>query len=202
MSMPTRQRLIVLSVGFAMGCVIVGIVLRHRGLPHRPQAADPGVERRMVPGVLSEWTKSGKPIEGDFIVSEAPGPLAPDGSRTRGVVVPGLDPDSFVRIEEEWAPGPPSAEPTVRAWKFMFADRVRAKLRPGTDTKAMAEALKPLGWHFSGRGPGENEVTIALGAHLAATVPTALVQLQKWPQWIETVEPDYLPPPAERLHGP
>ncbi len=202
MSMPTRQRLIVFSVGFAMGCVIVAIVLRHRGLPHRPVAPDPGVERRIVPGVLSEWTKSGKPVEGDFVVSEAPGPLAPDGSRTRAVVVPGLDPGSFIRIEEEWAPGPPSAMPTVRAWKFMFADRVKVKLLQNTDTKAMAEALKPFGWHFSGRGATDNEVFIALGAHTAAAVPTALAQLQKWPQWVVSAEPDYLPPPAEGLHGP
>jgi len=192
MEMTGKQRLMAFLAGATAGAVLTGAIFWHRGLPHRAALPEPGVERRLTPGALTQWTNNGQPIEGAFITSESLGPVAADGSRTRGVVVPGLDPGSYVRLEEQWAPGTP---PVVRAWKFMFADRVRVKLKAGADTRAMAEALQAKGWRFAARDAASGWVTVALGTHLAGSVPAALKQMQAWPQWVVDAQPDLLPPP-------
>ena len=94
----------------------------------------------------------------------------------------------------------PETPPVVRGWKFMFADRVRAQLKLGVDTAQLAEALKAKNWHIVAWDPASGLVTLALGTHDAKSVPEALAQLQAWPQWAVTAEPDYLPGPA--TNGP
>jgi hypothetical protein len=193
MELTSKQRFAAFGVGAGIGLVLSALYMWDRGWPKPKPLPEPGVERREVPGVLAQWTSSGQPVEGAFIVSQALQKRAADGSRLRGLVVPGLDPGSFVRIEEEWAPGYP---PTVRAWKFMFADRVKARLREQADTPAMAAALAARGWYFKTRDPVSGWVTIEIGAHEARSVPDALKQLLAWPQWVVDAQPDLLPPPS------
>ena len=116
------------------------------------------------------------------------------GRFSRFVVIAGLDPGAFIRIEEISTLSAPNQ---VVDWKFMFADRVRAQLVPGADTRAMTEAMDPLGWHFASGKDKDGWVTIALRTHDASSVTKALLQLQQWPQWVAKSEPDYLPPPTD-----
>jgi hypothetical protein len=197
MELTSKQRLAAFGAGAGFGLVLMALYWWDRGTPKHLPPPEPGVERRAVPGVLAQWTSSGQPIEGAFIVSQALGVAAADGSRLRGVVVPGLDPGTFIRIEEEWAPGVP---PVVRAWKFMFADRVKVRLREKADTQAMAKALSARGWKFKARDPVSGWVTIDLGAHEAQSVPEGLKELRGWPQWVVDAQPDLLPPPES--NGP
>jgi hypothetical protein len=196
METPPDQRWKIFGVGFAGGLVLAAIIFWHHGWPRRAAGPEPGTIRHLTPGALIEWTSTGQPIEGDFVLSQTLSPAAPDGTRTRGVVVPGLDAGSYVRIEETWAPETPGAAPTVRAWKFMFADHVRVKLQRGADSQALAAALHTRGWRFTARDVASGWITVGLGVHVANAVPTALAQLRAWPQWVAQAEPDTLPPPA------
>src|SRR5271170_2804641 len=69
MSLSTAQRFGAYFTGFGLGCVLVGIYLSVRGLPHPPEAPPPGVIRRETPGALAQWMATGTPIDGDFVLS-------------------------------------------------------------------------------------------------------------------------------------
>ena len=203
MSLTNRQRWGIYFVGFTAGSVIVAVILVLRGPPKAQDLPQPGIERRLVPGALGQWMQIHQPITGNFVVSEAIMPTSPSGVRERDVVVPGLDPDSFIRIAEYTAPTTNGGEAPVTDWKFMFADRVRAQLNPKTKTSDLADALRAHGWNFMGVQEDANGwVTIALNAHLAASIPEAIKQLQAWPDWILAAEPDYLLPPPQLMNRP
>ncbi len=80
--------------------------------------------------------------------------------------------------------------------KYMFADQVRAQLKPDADTKALADAMAPFGWHYVGGKAADGWMTIALKDHDVRSVPLAVAQLQSWPQWVVVASPDYLPAPT------
>jgi len=200
MSLTTRQRIGAYFIGFGIGCVLVAIIFTIRGLPHSAQAEPPppGVIRREVPGVLGQMMQAGQPIAGDFVLSledsRKSGKIDPDTGRfSRAIVVAGLDPGAFIRVEEQSLLKAPDA---VVDWKFMFADRARAQLKPDADTKALAEAMAPLGWHYLGGKGQDGWMTISLKDHAAGSVPQAVAQLQEWTQWVAAAEPDYLPMPS------
>ena len=184
-------------VGVVLGGILAAAVMSHRRPAARVMEYGPDGERRAVPGVLGQWVSNGQPIEGDFVASEMFTPRAADGTRLRAVVVPGLDAGSFVRVEETWMRQNP---PVVRGWKFMFADRVRAQLKPGVDTAPLEEAVRAKGWQIKEHDTASGWVTIMLGTHAAKSVPAALAQLQAWPQWVAAEAPDYLPGPS--TNGP
>jgi hypothetical protein len=137
-----------------------------------------------------------QPLEGDFVLSQSddshtPGHVA--GESTRGLVVPGLDPGAYIRVEEKSASTNPGR---VLDWKFMFADRVRVKLVSPADSRALADAMRPLGWHFPGGASAAGWISIQLDAHDVHTVPDAVAKLKSWPQWVADAAPDYLPAPT------
>ncbi len=200
MSLTLRQRFGAYFIGFGIGCVIVAIIFSIRGLPHKSEYEPPapGVIRRQVPGVLAQLAQSGQPIEGDYVLSREDsrklGRIDPATGRFyRAVVVAGLDPGAFIRVEEQSFNKEPDKVVDV---KFMFADQVRAQLKPDTDTKALAEAMAPFGWHYVGAKGPDGWVTISLKDHDVRCAPVAVAQLQAWSQWVITAEPDYLPAPT------
>jgi len=198
MSLTTRQRFGAYFTGFGIGCLLVGIYLSMRGLPHTPEPTPPGVIRHETPGALAQWMLRGAPIDGDFILSHddnrtTGGADAATGRFIRAVVVSGLDPGAFIRVEESSLIKEPDQ---VVDWKYMLADRVRAQLKPGADTRAMADAMTPLGWRFSGGKDQDGWATILLKDHDVKALPLALGQLRAWPQWVAAAEPDYLPAPS------
>jgi hypothetical protein len=198
MSLSTRQRFGAYFTGFGLGCLLVTIYLSMRGLPHTPEPTPPGVIRHETPGALAQWMLRGAPIDGDFILSHddnrtTGGADLASGRFTRSLVVSGLDPGAFIRIEETSLIKEPEK---VTDWKYMLADRVRAQLKPDADTGAMANAMTPLGWGFSGGKDKEGWATILLKDHDVKALPQALAQLRAWPQWVITAEPDYLPAPT------
>jgi len=193
MLMTTKQRVATFCFGIAMGCVVATLILGRHGLPKAPERPDEGVIRREVPGAVTQWMQMGVPIEGDFILSESIGAASADGQILRWIVVPGLDPGAYIRVEEK---SPSTDLRRVTGWKFMFADRVHAQLQPDADTRALSAALAAHGWHYlGGKSPG-NWVTVQLDDHKADTVTAALKEFQAWPQWIAQAEPDYLPTPS------
>jgi hypothetical protein len=193
MELTGKQRLKAYAMGALGGGVLMGLLLWHHGLPKPVVLPEPGVERRQVPGILAQWMATGQPVEGSFVVSQMMEPRAANGTRVCAVVVPGLDDGSFVRVEEQWGPETP---PMVQGWKFMYADRVKVKLRDGADTAAFAARLQKSGWHFLKRDPASGWVTIGLDSHAAKTVPEALAQLRTWSPWVEAAEVDELPAPG------
>ncbi len=196
MSLTTSQRFGAYFIGFGLGCVLVSIYLSVRGLPHPPEPPPPGVIRREVPGALAQMMLSGTPIDGDFVLShdDSRTLAAPAAGRfTRALVVAGLDPGAFIRVEEQSLVTDPDK---VVDWKFMFADHARAQLKPGADTRALADAMKPLGWRFAGDKDKDGWATILLSGHSVKSLPQALAQLQAWPQWVAAAAPDYLPAPS------
>jgi hypothetical protein len=196
MSLSSKQRYGAFFTGVGLGCVMAAIYFGARGLPHAPEPPPPGVIRRQVPGVLAEMMQTGRPITGEFVLSQLDDQhirTHDSGTFRRWVVVPGLDPGAFIRIEEVSRLQEPDK---VVDWKFMFADQVRAKLIPQADTHAIAEAMQPLGWHFIGGKDKDDWVEISLGSHHVASVPDAVTKLTAWTQWIAQAEPDFLPPPA------
>jgi hypothetical protein len=201
MELSSRRRWVIYFIGVAIGCVISAIILGQRGLPHPGQTPEPGVIRREVPGVIGELMADGRPLEGDFVISTDDGTPAADGSRLRAVVVPGLDPGAFIRVEEQCTPPNSGGRFAVTAWKFMFADRVRVKLAPQADRKALGDALHAHGWRFLELEPGTDWIAIQLDAHHAFTVPKAVTEIQAWTQWVSAVEPDFLPAPTGKLHA-
>jgi hypothetical protein len=202
MSLTTQQRFGAYFTGFGIGCVLVGIYLSARGLPHSPEPPAPGVIRREVPGALAQWMITGAPVDGDFILSHddnrtTGGADAATGRFTRALVVSGLDPGAFIRVEEDSFNKDPDK---VVDWKYMFADHARAQLQPGVDTRTLADAMNPFGWHFVGDKDKDGWATILLNGHDVKTLPQALAQLRAWPQWVAAAEPDYLPAPS-LIHG-
>jgi hypothetical protein len=196
MSLSTPQRFGAYFIGFGIGCVLVSIYFSVRGLPHAPEPPPPGVIRREVPGALAQWMLSGMPIEGDFVLSHDDNRTtggANAGRFTRALVVPGLDPGAFIRIEEQSLV---KDYDQVVDWKFMFADHVRAQLQPGVDTRVLADAMNSFGGHFAGDKDKDGWSTILLKDHDVKSMPQALAQLQAWPQWVAAAAPDYLPPPS------
>jgi len=196
MSLSTKQRYGAFSIGAGIGCVLAVIYFSARGLPHPPELPPPGVIRREVPGVILQWMQNGQPIAGDFVLSQMDSRQAGGvsaGRFSRFVVVAGLDPGAYIRIEEVSTLKEPDQ---VVDWKFMFADHIRAQLLPGADTRAMAEEMVKLGWHFTGGKDKDGWVLIALKEHDADSVGKASWQMQKWPQWVAKAEPDYLPAPT------
>ncbi|HTB63189.1 MAG TPA: hypothetical protein VK737_06335, partial [Opitutales bacterium] len=115
------------------------------------------------------------------------------GKFARAVVVAGLDPGAFIRVEEQSQNKEPDK---VTDWKFMFAGQVRARLVPNADTAALAKAIMPLGWNFTGVQDKDGWVTIVLKDHDVKSVPQAVAQLKAWPQWVADATPDYLPAPS------
>ncbi len=108
MSLSTRQRFGAYFIGFGIGCVIVAIIFTLRGLPQKPgfEPPAPGVVRREVPGMLAQLALSGRPIEGEYVLSHedsrTAGGLDPATGRfSRAIVVAGLDPGAFIRVEEQ-----------------------------------------------------------------------------------------------------
>jgi hypothetical protein len=196
MALTSKQRFGAFFIGVGIGCVFLTLYYSVRGLPKVAGPPPPGVIRRQVPGVILQWMAPGQPIAGNFVLSEADsrdGGGASAGRFSRFVVIAGLDPGAFIRIEEISTLDAPNQ---VVDWKFMFADRVRAQLVPGADTHAMAEAMAKLDWRFAGGKDQDGWVAIALKTHDASSVSKALLQLQQWPQWVAKSAPDYLPPPA------
>jgi hypothetical protein len=196
MALSTQQRYIAFFGGVGVSCVLLTIYFGVRGLPQPPELPAPGVIRREVPGAVLQWMAESKPIEGAFVLSQDDARKAggvSSGRFSRFLVVPGLDPGAYIRIEEIAA----SQEPDkIADWKFMFADHVRVLLQPNADTRAMATEMAKLGWHFSGGKDKEGWVTIILKDHQANSVGQAQWQLQQWPQWVAKAEPDYLPAPT------
>jgi hypothetical protein len=142
------------------------------------------------------------PVLGDFVLSQSDDLHAPNrdaNTRTRCVVVTGLDPGAFIRIEEKSTVTNPDE---VTEWKFMFADHVRVKLVSAEVSRALAEAMRPQGWHFLGEQNPDGWIGIMLASHDVHSVPEAVDKLKAWPQWVASVEPDYLPAPSnEGWHG-
>jgi hypothetical protein len=176
----------------------VTIYVSVRGLPHQPEAPPIGVIRREVPGALAQWMANGTLVDGDFILSHmdtrVTGGADPvTGKFARAVVVAGLDPGAFIRVEEQSQNKEPDK---VTDWKFMFAGQVRARLVPNADTAALAKAMMPLGWNFTGGQDKDGWVTIVLKDHDVKSVPQAVAQLKAWPQWVAEATPDYLPAPG------
>ena len=101
MALTTPQRFGAYFVGnSASGCIIVSIILGVRGLPHPPEPPPPGVIRREVPGMLSQWMQNHQPIFRADLSScrnldDLHAPNRDAGHRTRCVVVTGLDPRSI-----------------------------------------------------------------------------------------------------------
>lgn len=196
MSLTSQQRYGAFFIGVGIGCVLVTIYFGVRGVPQPPELPPPGVIRREVPGAVLQWMTENKPIEGPFVLSQADARKAggvSSGRFSRFLVVPGLDPGAYIRIQETATLQEPDK---IIDWKFMFADQVRAQFQPNADTKAMAAEMSKLGWHFSGGKDKDGWVTIILKDHQATSVDQALGQLQQWPQWIAKAEPDYLPVPS------
>jgi hypothetical protein len=196
MALTTPQRFGAYFAGFGLGCIIVSIILSIRGLPHPPVPPPPGVIRREVPGALTQWMQNHQHIEGDFVLTQSDDLHAPTheaGLATRCVVVPGLDPGAFIRVEEKSTLTNPDV---VTDWKFMFADRVRLKLVSPADSRALADAMHSLGWQFLGDRGADGSVSIVLAAHEVHSVPDAIARLKSWPQWVADAEPDYLPAPT------
>ncbi|HVU38977.1 MAG TPA: hypothetical protein VHC95_11635 [Opitutales bacterium] len=196
MALTSKQRYGAFFIGVGLGSVLAVIYFTIRGLPQPPVLPEPGVIRRQVPGAVSQWMSGGMPITGAFVLSQADsragGGSGPD-QFSRFVVVTGLDPGAYIRIEEISNVRQPDK---VTAWKFMFADQVRAQLLPNADTHAMSEEMAKLGWHFAGGKDKDGWALIALKEHDAMSVAKAQLQLQQWPQWVAKTEPDYLPAPA------
>jgi hypothetical protein len=191
MALTGKQRLKAFLAGMGGGVVLAGLLAWHHGLPKAKPIPEAGELRREVPGILAQWTSAGQPIEGTFVLSQMLQERAAHGTRTRAVVVPGLDDGSYIRVEETWGPENP---PRVRAWKFMFADRVRIKLKAGADSTGLTKALVAQGWMLVRRDPANGWITIGLNAHEAKTVGEALAQVRAWPQ-VDAAEPDELPGP-------
>ena len=200
MSLTTRQRFGAYFIGFGIGCVICAVIFTIRGLPHKAdyEPPAPGVIRRQVPGVLAQLAQSGQPIEGEYVLSHEDsrmlGGIDPATGRFyRAIVVAGLDQGSFIRVEEQSFNNDPNKVVDV---KYMFADQVRTQLKPDADTKGLANAIAPFGWHYVGGKGTDGWMTIALKDHDVRSVPLAIAQLQSWPQWVAAAEPDYLPAPV------
>ncbi len=196
MALSSKQRYGAFFIGVLIGCTFLTIYYGARGLPSTPTLPPPGTIRRQVPGVVLQWMADGKPIAGDFILSQSDsrqGGGVSSGRFSRFVVLSGLDPGAYIRIEEISLL---SAPDKVVDWKFMFADHLRAQLVPGADTRALAAEMAKLDWKFSGGKDKDSWVTIALKTHDVSSVPEAELQLNKWPQWVAKSEPDYLPAPS------
>lgn len=199
MSLSTQQRYIAFFGGVGVSCLLLTIYFGIRGLPQPSQLPPPGVIRREVPGAVLQWMSENKPIEGPFVLShDDTRTIGGSGPRfTRRVVVSGLDPGAYILVLEY---SPFDKPDTVTDWKFMFADHVRVQLTPNADTRAMAGEMDKFGWHFNGGKDKDGWVTIQLKDHNATSVGEADWQLQKWPQWVAKVEPDFLPAPT--MMGP
>jgi hypothetical protein len=196
MSLTTPQRFGAYFIGFGLGCVLISIYFSVRGLPHPPEPPPPGVIRREVPGALAQMMLAGAPIDGDFVLSsdDSRTMAVPAAGRfTRALVVTGLDPGAYIRVEEQSLVTAPNQ---VVDWKFMFADHARVQLKPGVDTRPLADAMQPLGWRFAGDQDRDGWATILLRGHHVKSLPQALAQLRAWPQWVVAAEPDYLPAPS------
>jgi hypothetical protein len=202
MDLTTPQRIGAYFAGFGLGCIMVSVILTLRGLPHAPEPPPPGVIRREVPGMLSQWMQSHLPILGDFVLSQSDDLHTPNRDpafRTRCVVVTGLDPGAFIRIEER---STLANLDEVTDWKFMFADHVRVKLVSPDASHALVDAMRPFGWHFLGDQNPDGWIGIMLDGHDVRSVPAAVDKLKSWPQWVAVAEPDYLPAPSnEGWHG-
>lgn len=196
MALTSQQRYGAFFIGVGLGSVVAVIYFTVRGLPHPAELPEPGVIRRQVPGAVSQWMSGGLPITGSFVLSQADARTAGGSGASqfsRFVVVTGLDPGAYIRIEEISNVQQPDK---VIDWKFMFADHVRAQLLPNADTQAMSAEMAKLGWRFAGGKDKDGWVLITLKEHDAMSVAKAQLQLQQWPQWVAKAEPDYLPVPA------
>ena len=196
MALSNSQRFGAYFLGLGLGCIIVSIILRVRGMPHPPEEPPPGVIRREVPGAFAQLMQNHQHIEGDFVLSQSDDLHAAShaaGQDIRCAVVPGLDPGAYIRVEEKSSLANPGQ---VLDWKFMFADRVRVKLASLADSRALAEAMRPLGWHFLAGQGADGSISIQLDAHDVRSVPAAVAKLKSWPQWVMDAEPDFLPAPS------
>ncbi len=196
MALTSQQRYGAFFIGVGIGCVLVTIYFGVRGMPKPPEPLPPGAVRREVPGAVLQWVAEGQPIEGKFVLSfkdARSGAGVSTGRFSRFVVVSGLDPGAFIRIQEQSTLSNPDV---VIDWKFMFADQVRVQLAPQADTKALAEAMAKSGWRFTGSKDKDGWLFVHLADHEAMSVDRAVAQLQQWPQWVAKAEPDYLPMPT------
>jgi hypothetical protein len=135
--MSTRKRFAVFGVGFAIGCVILVLLMQGRAnrRAEKPERPD------NIPGVVMAYLSAGEPIPETYAVDEWLVEGAAPGQRQRWLSMGGSRPDTWILILENQRPGLTGGYQVVD-WTIFDGDRLWLDVKPNTDTARLSEALR------------------------------------------------------------
>ncbi|MDP0495752.1 MAG: hypothetical protein Q7Q73_06040 [Verrucomicrobiota bacterium JB024] len=187
--MSLAQRLKIFAVGFAVGMVILFIILSKKQgdrieLTAPPTAED--VQLEAVPGVLDAYRDRRVAMESKFIAEQHRTPQ-PDGTWKRLLLIRGMDPEQVLRIEEYTHED--SGIDLVDRVVVTAPDRLLVNLAKDVSPHQLAAEIHPLGYRVLAKTDDGEGVIVGLGEASLKGYAEAVERLEAMPVLVVAVEP-------------